>query len=117
MFVGGAGIGMFGNTNPPAGQLQVNGTVVATNFAGNGGGLTNLNGANIQAGTLSSNAMDANTWALMTNSTSSALPGQALTNYDSRFALNVATTFRWGWQAAARARWPQPSMPRMAAIS
>lgn len=69
------------STNGFATNLTANGS-----FAGNGGGLTNLNGTNLQAGTVSSNSFDAGT--------KSKLAGAVQTT-DSR-ALNFSAVVTTG---------------------
>ncbi len=55
-----------------------------TGFFGNGGGLTNLNGTNIQAGTVLSSAIESNAWYLATNQVASdglwTVDGNSITN-------------------------------------
>jgi hypothetical protein len=57
--VGGGLLGTLDSTN----GLQIYGSVRSTNFVGNGASLTNLAGTAIQAGTVSSNALDTATKA------------------------------------------------------
>lgn len=49
-----------------AGSVTANGTLSGT-FTGNGAGLTNINGANIQLGTISSNKLDSTAWNAFTS--------------------------------------------------
>ena len=77
--------GIYGNltvntlTITGGGGLTNAGPVMATAFSGNGAGLTNLSGANIQSGSINSNTLDAPTRAQL------ALAGQVATNAPGNF--------------------------------